>query len=236
MASQETQTIAAPVQLQSVLSNDAGHTRQHCGTTLSASSPSTLNLKSQLAVRKSSPESARDVMDHAAVCESRAGLGRDGSAHASAYRGFRATDRVTGRRVSDHDGCRRCGEVLQSRDRKQERHGESCCRGVTWAAVDVCGEFEKANGCGGGDERKCRHCGSAVRGHCTNLKSHLAACKSLPDSVRAVMDHAAVCESRAGLGRYGGVHASVYRGFRVTGWGVNECRCWGRWFEAGVEP
>ena len=48
----------------------------------------------------------------------------------------------------------------------------------------------------------------------------------MPDSVRAVMDHAAVCESRAGLGGYGGVHAAVYRGFRVTGWGVNECqRC-----------
>ena len=46
----------------------------------------------------------------------------------------------------------------------------------------------------------------------------------MPASVRAVMDHAAVCESRAGLGRYGGMYASVYRGFRVTGWGVNECR------------
>ena len=50
----------------------------------------------------------------------------------------------------------------------------------------------------------------------------------MPDSVRAVMDHAAVCESRAGLGLYGGVHASVYRGFRVTGWGVNECRRCGK--------
>ena len=50
----------------------------------------------------------------------------------------------------------------------------------------------------------------------------------MPDSVRAVLDHAAVCESRAGLGCYGGRHASVYRGFRVTGWGVNECRRCGK--------
>ena len=50
----------------------------------------------------------------------------------------------------------------------------------------------------------------------------------MPDSVRAVLDHAAVCESRAGLGRYGGAHASVYSGFRVTGWGVNECRRCGK--------
>ena len=50
----------------------------------------------------------------------------------------------------------------------------------------------------------------------------------MPDSVRAVLDHAAVCESRAGLGRYGGTYASVYRGFRVTGWGVNECRRCGK--------
>ena len=60
------------------------------------------------------------------------------------------------------------------------------------------------------------------------MKQHLARCKSLPDSVRAVMDHAAVCESRAGLGCYGGACASVYRGFRVTGWGVSECRRCGR--------
>ena len=59
-------------------------------------------------------------------------------------------------------------------------------------------------------------------------KQHLARCKSLPDSVRGVLDHAAVCESRAGLGLYGGHHASVYRGFRVTGWGVNECRRCGK--------
>ena len=30
------------------------------------------------------------------------------------------------------------------------------------------------------------------------------------------------------MGLYGGVHASVYRGFRVTGWGVNECRGCGK--------
>ena len=78
-------------------------------------------------------------------------------------------------------------------------------------------------------QRACRHCGAVLSAPCrSSLKQHLAACKSLPDSVRAVLDHAAVCESRAGLGLYGGVHASVYRGFRVTGWGVNECRGCGK--------
>ena len=37
-----------------------------------------------------------------------------------------------------------------------------------------------------------------------------------------------MCESRAGLGCYGGTYASLYRGFRVTGWGVNECRGCGK--------
>ena len=43
-----------------------------------------------------------------------------------------------------------------------------------------------------------------------------------------MLDHAAVCESQAGLGCYGGTYASVYRGFRVTVWGVNECRGCGK--------
>ena len=75
----------------------------------------------------------------------------------------------------------------------------------------------------------CRHCGTALSTSSPEaLKRHLAGCKSLPDSVRDVMDHAAVCESRAGMGCYGGVHAALYRGFRVTGWGVNECRRCGK--------
>ena len=61
-------------------------------------------------------------------------------------------------------------------------------------------------------------CAAVSTSSAATLKRHLAACKSLPANVRDVMDHAAVCESRAGLGRYGGVHAAVYRGFRVTGW------------------
>ena len=56
----------------------------------------------------------------------------------------------------------------------------------------------------------------------------LAACKSLPDSLRAVLDHAAVCESRAGMGCFGGVGAALYRSFRVIGLGVNECRRCGK--------
>ena len=95
-------------------------------------------------------------------------------------------------------------------------------KAMTWATVDVCGHFKKLNGRGCSNDNNCQHCGSVVQR--SQMKYHLAACKSLPGSVRAVMDHAAVCESRAGLGCYGGVHASVYRGFRVTGWGVNECR------------
>ena len=124
------------------------------------------------------------------------------------------------------------GKVIRGWGRHLKRHSEGGCS--EWATADVCGQFEEMDGRGGGDGGKCRHCGSVSRRN--NMKRHLAGCKSLPDSVRDVMDHAAVCESRAGLGCYGGVHASVYRGFRVTGWGVNECRCWGRWFEAGVEP
>ena len=50
-----------------------------------------------------------------------------------------------------------------------------------------------------------------------------------------MLDHAAVCESQAGLGCYGGVHASVYRGFRVTGWEVIEWRdCWKELVEAAA--
>ena len=181
------------------------------------------SLKQHLARCKALPDSVRGVMDRAAVCESRAGLGRYGGVHAAVYRGFR----VTGWGVNE---CRRCGKVIRGWGRELKRHSEGRCDGVTvtWTTVDVCGQFEYVNGCGGNDGRVCRHCSSVVRGHDAHLKYHLARCKALPDSVRGVMDHAAVCESRAGLGCYGGVHAAVYRGFRVTGWGVNECRRCGR--------
>ena len=60
------------------------------------------------------------------------------------------------------------------------------------------------------------------------MKQHLAARDTVRNSVRAVLDHAAACESRAGVGCYVGTHASAYRGFRVTGWRVNECRRCGK--------
>ena len=190
---------------------------RHCGHVVRRRG----NLKYHLAFCKSLPDSVRAVMDHAAVCESRAGLGCYGGLHAAVYRGFR----VTGWGMNE---CRRCGKVVRGWGGQLKQHSERGCAGmaVTWATVDVGGQFEKLDGCDGGDRRKCRHCAKAFRSD--YLKYHLAYCKSLPDSVRAVMDHAAVCESRAGLGRYGGVHASVYRGFRVTGWGVNECRRCGK--------
>ena len=193
---------------------------RHCGVEV-ASSPSM--LKQHLTWCKSLPDSVRDAMDHAAVCESRAGLGVYGGVHASVYRGFRVT-------AWGLNECRRCGKVVRGWGGELKRHSEHRCSGVavTWATVDVGGQFEHVTGHGGNKRSVCRHCGTVVRGNNAQRKYHLAWCKSLPDSVRAVMDHAAVCESRAGLGRYGGAHASVYRGFRVTGWGLNECRRCGK--------
>ena len=100
-----------------------------------------------------------------------------------------------------------------------KHHSDHSCSGVaaTWPTVDAGRQLEKVDGDDGGTGNKCRHCGRIFSKR-SCIKQHLASCKSLPDSVRAVLDHAAVCESRAGLGRYGGVHAAVYRGFRVTGW------------------
>ena len=95
---------------------------------------------------------------------------------------------------------------------------------VATIATTVRAQFTQAHT----GQHKCRHCGAVAAQRWSTLRAHLAWCKSLPDSVRAVLDHAAVCESRAGLGCYGGVYASVYRGFRVTGWGVNECRRCGK--------
>ena len=219
MASQEP-TIAATVQAQFTPAHNAQRACRHCGAVPSAQRLS--RMKQHLAVCKSLPDSVRAALDHAAVCESRAGLGLYGGVQASVYRGFR----VTGWGVNE---CRRCGKVVRGWGGQLKQHSERGCNGVAvaWATVDVCGLFEKVAGREGGDEFTCRHCGTVVRGG-RHLKQHLAYCKSLPDSVRAVMDHAAVCESRAGLGRYGGVHAVVYRGFRVTGWGVNECRRCGK--------
>ena len=188
----------------------------HCGSVVHRS-----KQKHHLASCKSLPDSVRDVMDHAAVCESRAGVGRYGGVHAELYRGFR----VTGWGVNE---CRRCGKVIRGWAGALKRHSERGCDGVavTWATVDVCGQFEKMDGRGTGTDSKCLHCGSVVQR--SRRKYHLGWCKSLPDSVRDVMDHAAVRESRAGMGCYGGVLASVFRGFRVTGWGVNECRRCGK--------
>ena len=192
---------------------------RHCGHVVRGRGLA--NLKPHLGWCKSLPDSVRAVMDHAAVCESRAGLGRYGGVHASVYRGFR----VTGWGVNE---CCRCGKVIRGWGADLKRHSESRCAGVTvaWATVDLDGQYQKLDGRDSGDGRKCRHCATVVRSG--NMKYHLAFCKSLPDSVRAVLDHAAVCESRAGLGRYGGVNAALYRGFRVTGWGVNECRRCGK--------
>ena len=219
MASQES-TTAAKVQAQFTPAHNAQRACRHCGAVLSA--PCRSSLKQHLASCKSLPDSVRAVLDHAAVCESRAGLGCYGGVHASVYRGFR----VTGWGVNE---CRGCGKVVRGWGANLKQHKDHSCSGmaVTWPTLDVGRQFEKVDGDDGGTGGKCRHCGYHVQS-LYSLKLHLARCKSLPDSVRAVLDHAAVCESRAGLGRYGGVHAAVYRGFRVTGWGVNECRGCGK--------
>ena len=50
-----------------------------------------------------------------------------------------------------------------------------------------------------------------------HLKSHLVYCKSLPQGVREVLDHAAVRGSRAEQGRYGRENSrDVYRRFYVA--------------------
>ena len=69
-------------------------------------------------------------------------------------------------------------------------------RGGAGGAVDVGAHFTAAGG-GSGDHR-CNHCAKVVAGHC---KVHMAHCNSLPRGVREVLDHAAVCESRAEMGR-----------------------------------
>ena len=148
MASQEAQTIATTVQLQFTLNHSARQACRHCGTALSTSSPEA--LKRHLAGCKSLPDSVRDVMDHAAVCDSRAGLGCYGGAHASVYRGFR----VTGWGVNE---CRRCGKVIRGWGRQLKTHSEGGCS--EWATADVCGQFEEMDGRGGGDGGKCRHGG-----------------------------------------------------------------------------
>ena len=209
MASHNTQTIVTTVRDQFTGGSSSQACCRHCGATVSHSSAA--RLQEHLASCKSLPDSVRAVLDHAAACESRTGLDRYGSAHKSAYRGFR----VTGWRVNE---CRRGGKVFRGTNHRDHR-----CRGTaTQATVSVCGQFQNTTGRDCGDKSECRHCGSVV--HKRHFKRHLARCASLPDSVRAVLDHAAVCESRAGLGCYGGVHESTYHSFRVIGWGVNECR------------
>ena len=214
--------MAATAQAQFTPAHNAQQVCRHCRAAPAAQYLS--SLRQHLGVCKSLPDSVRAVLDHTAVCESRAGLGCYGGVHASLYRGFR----VTGWGVNE---CRRCGKVIRGWSGALKKHNDHGCSGVavTWATVDVGGQFEKVDGVDGGAGSKCRHCRRNIP-RTWNLKQHLAYCKSLPDSVRAVLDHAAVCESRAGLGCYGGVNASVYRGFRVTGWGVNECRRCGKVF------
>ena len=77
------------------------------------------------------------------------------------------------------------------------------------------------------DRHRCAHCAKVVAGHNSKQKKHMARCASLPRGVRKVLDHAAVCESRAGVGRFSGANAAVYRKFRVTGWLVASCRACG---------
>ena len=171
MASQDARTT---VLSQFTLNHNAQQQCRHCGIAMSASCQTT--LKRHLAWCKSLPDSVRDVMDQAAVCESRAGIGRYGGAHALVYRGFR----VTGWGVNE---CWRCGKVIRGWVSTLKQHSERGCDGVavTWATVDVCGQFETMDGCADGERSKCRHCGSAVQ--LRQRRPHLAVCKSLPDSV-----------------------------------------------------
>ena len=99
-----------------------------------------------------------------------------------------------------------------------KRHLERTCAGikVTWAEVNVGAHFTAVAADGG--RRRCNHC-RKVMPAIFNRKQHMATCKSLPHDVREVLDHAAVCESRACMGRYGRENADVYFRFHVTGEG-----------------
>ena len=153
------------------------------------------------------------------MCESRAGIGRYEGANAAVYRRFR----VTGELMAS---CRSCGVEVRGFVGNLKKHLERCGGiKVAWAVVDMSQHFTAATGGGGG--HRCAHCDMVVAGK-SHHKRHMAACKSLPQDVREVLDHAAVCESRAEKGRYGRENnRAVYRRFHVTGERVAMCKACG---------
>jgi len=117
------------------------------------------------------------------VCESRAEQGRYGGEHRGVYRRFHVKD-------AGVVACKACGAVVQGRLDALKRHLERLCGGikVTWPVVDVDEHFAAVTG--GGGHHRCAHCDKVVA-HKGDRKVHMAACKSLPQDVREVLDHAA---------------------------------------------
>jgi len=194
---------------------DIGFRCRHCSTIVIGHATSN-NRKKHLASCKRLPETLRNALDQAAVREARNGKGRYGGTNANIYNKFR----VVGLYRSE---CKACGRVIIGHVTKLRRHLSGACSGVrvTWETVDVDAQFEKTPDNVG---RRCRHCTGIVKGHGGDRRRHLAVCKCLPRSVQAVMDNAAVCESLAGKGRYGGANARLFSFYRVVGFHRSECK------------
>ena len=112
--------------------------------------------------------------------------------------------------------------VMARAGEESRKQGEAC------GGVDVGAHFTAVAGEGGGRRQRCNHCRKLVSAmYPSQLKAHMARCTSLPRGVREALDHAAVCESHAGVGRFSGENAAVYRKFRVTGEHVASCRACG---------
>ena len=80
--------------------------------------------------------------------------------------------------------------ATQGNDGRKE--GEVAARGGGGGGhgvVDVGDHFAAV--AGGGDRHRCAHCDTVVSAKQTR-KAHMGACKSLPQDVREVLDHAAV--------------------------------------------
>ena len=174
------------------------HRCNHCRKVVSAKRPS--ECKTHMARCTSLPRGVREVLDHAAVCDSRAGVGRFSGANAAVYRKFR----VTGELVAS---CSACGVEVRGPLGHLKKHLDGRCAGikVAWTEVDVGAYFTAVPG--GSDRHRCNHCRKVVAGK-DNRKPHMARCASLPRGVREALDHAAVCDGRAGVSRFCGANAS----------------------------
>ena len=193
------------------------YTCNHCAKVVVAGKG---NCKIHMGRCRLLPRAVREALDREAVRACRAGQGRYAGANHAVYCRFR----VTGWLLAV---CRACGMEVRGGVGNLKQHLARACVGikVSWPQVDVARHFTKVagvqsvRGC-----HRCNHCNNVVMGGVTGCKQHMAHCRSLPSDVREVLDHATVCESRAGLGRFGGPNRDVYQRFHATGWQVAVCK------------